>query len=230
VRRNPVSTAKVYDSYGADELIFLDIHASKESRKAVTHIIDKVSEEVFMPFTAGGGVEALEDINALLRSGADKVSINTAAVEKPGFIKEAAKTFGNQCIVVSIDYKEVSPGVFRVYTHGGHEATDIEPIQWAMQMQDNNCGEILFSSIDRDGTMEGYDLEMIEKLSEKLDIPLIASSGAGSLDHCIDCFNAGASAITISSMFFFTDHSPIKVRSYLSSKGVQVRASKSSRN
>jgi cyclase len=227
---NPVSTSKVYDSYGVDELLFLDIHASRDSRKTVCHIIEKVSEEVFMPFTAGGGVRELDDVNSLLRSGADKVSINTAAVEKPDFIKDAARVFGSQCIIVSIDYKEVQPGVFRVYTHGGHEATDIDAIEWALKMQDNNCGEILFSSIDRDGTMSGYDLDMIHLLSEKLDIPLIASSGAGSLQDCIDCFNVGASAITISSMFFFTDHSPIKVRSYLFSKNINVRASKSSRN
>ncbi len=227
---NPVATSKVYDSYGVDELIFLDIHASRESRKTVYHIIEKVSEEVFMPFTAGGGVSTLHDINNLLRAGADKVSINTAAVEKHGYVKEAARVFGNQCIIVSIDYKEVRPGVFHVYTHGGHEATDLDVIEWAMKMQDCNCGEILLSSIDRDGTMSGYDLDMIRLMSEKLEIPLIASSGAGSLQDCIDCFNIGASAITISSMFFFTDHSPIKVRSYLFSKNINVRASKSSRN
>ncbi len=227
---NPVTTAKVYNSYGVDELIFLDIHASMESRKTVVDIIDEVSEEVFMPFTVGGGVRSLEDINALLRAGADKVSINTAAVENPGFIKEAAKIFGDQCITVSIDYKEIKPGVFRVFTHGGTNATNIDPVEWALKMQDSNCGEILLCSIDRDGTMSGYDLEMIRLFSEKLEIPLIASSGAGSLQDCIDAFKAGAPAITISSMFIFTDHSPIKVRSYVWSKNVDVRASKSSRN
>lgn len=227
---NPITTSKVYDAYGVDELIFLDIQASQETRKTVCTIIEKVSEEVFMPFTAGGGISTLEDINNLLRAGADKVSINTAAIENPGFIKEAASVFGDQCIIVSIDYKEISPGMFRVFTHGGGKTTDIEPTEWALRMQDNNCGEILLSSIDKDGTMSGYDIEMIHSLSENLDVPLIASSGAGSLQDCIDAFEAGASAITISSMFFFTDHSPIKVRSFLYSNNINVRASKNSRN
>jgi imidazole glycerol-phosphate synthase subunit HisF len=227
---NPVTTSKVYNDYGVDELIFLDIQPSNESRNAVCKIIENVSEEVFMPFTAGGGIKTIEGINNLLRSGADKISINTFAVENPNFIKEAAKVFGNQCIIISVDYKEVEKGLFRVFIRGGHEATDIDPVEWALKVQDNNCGEILLSSIDRDGTMSGYDLEMIHSLSERLEIPLIASSGAGSLQDCIDAFDAGASAITISSMFIFTDHSPIKVRSYLYSQNVNVRASKSSRS
>lgn len=227
---NAVSTSKVYDAYGVDELIFLDIQASRQSRKAVCHVIEEVSEEIFMPFTGGGGVSSLEDIDALLQSGADKVSINTAAVEKPEFIRESATVYGAQCIVVAIDYQEVEPGVFKVLTHGGTVVTDMDPVEWALRMQDCNCGEILLCSIDRDGTMSGYDLDMIGTVAMKIDIPLIASSGAGSLKDCEDAFEAGASAITISSMFIFTDHSPIKVRSYLFSRGVDVRASKSSRN
>ena len=227
---NPVSTTKVYDSYGVDELIFLDIHASVESRKAMAEIIEQVSEDVFMPLTAGGGVNTLEDVNKLLSAGADKVSVNIAAVEQVDFVKEAARHFGDQCIVVSVDYKEVEPGKFRVFTHGGHNATDLDPVEWSLRMQDSHCGEILLTSIDRDGTMEGYDLEMIDRLSSILTVPLIASSGAGSLNDCKDAFDAGASAISISSMFFFTDQSPIKVRSFLASKGVDVRASKNSRN
>jgi imidazole glycerol-phosphate synthase subunit HisF len=227
---NPVTTAKVYDAYGVDELIFLDILASRDSRNTVVDIIGKVSQEIFMPFTVGGGVRSLDDVNTLLRSGADKVSVNTAAVENPGFIKEAARRFGDQCMIISIDYKEVTKGIFKIFTYGGTKVTELDPVSFALQMQDNNCGEILLSSIDRDGVMSGYDLEMIQNVSEKLDIPVIASSGAGSLQDCIDAFEAGASAISISSMFLFTDHSPIKVRSYLHSKNVNVRASKSSRN
>lgn len=227
---NPVTTAKVYDSYGADELIFLDIQASIESRKTVIDIIERVSSEVFMPFTAGGGVRTLDDVNNLLRAGADKVSVNTAAVERPVFIKEAAQRFGDQCMIVSIDYKEIAPGTFRIFTHGGTRETDLDPISFALEMQDNHCGEVLLCSIDRDGAMSGYDLEMLHTISEKLEIPVIASSGAGSLQDCIDAFEAGASAITISTLFLFTDHSPIKVRSYLWSKQVNVRASTSSRN
>ncbi len=227
---NPVTTAKVYDSYGVDELMFLDIQASIQNRNTVIDIIDKVSKEVFMPFTVGGGVSTLDDINRLLLAGADKVSINTAAVEDPAFIKRACGTFGDQCIVVSIDYKEVCPGVFRVFTHGGSKATDLDPCEWALRMQDSNCGEIMLCSIDRDGTMEGYDTEMISRLSGKLNVPLIASSGAGNLSHCINAFKAGSSAITVSSMFLFTDHSPIKLRSFLWSQGIDVRASKNSRS
>lgn len=227
---NPVSTAKVYDSYGVDEIIFLDILASEQSRKATLDVIKRVSQEVFMPFAAGGGVSSLEDVNDFLRAGADKVAVCTAAVENPDFIKNAAARFGDQCMVVSIDYKEVDKGVFKVFTHCGNHQTDLSPVEFALKMQDYNCGEIIICSIDRDGTMTGYDIEMIEKLSEKLEVPLIASSGAGSLQDCISAFNAGAEAITISSMFLFTDHSPIKVRSYLASQGLNVRASKSSRN
>jgi len=227
---NPVATAKVYNSYGADEIIFLDIMASKEGTRTVVDIIRKVSEEVFMPLTAGGGVSTVEEINELLRAGADKVSINSAAVKNPKLITEAAKQFGSQCVVVSIDYREVAPGEFRVFTHGGTEVTEFSPVEWAMRAEDMGCGEILLSSIDRDGTMEGYDLEMIGKVSDRVSVPLIASSGAGSLIDCIDAFESGSSAISISSMFLFTDQSPIKVRSFLSSNGVDVRASSNSRN
>lgn len=227
---NPVTTAKVYDSYGVDEMIFLDIRATGESRTTTLDIIERVSQEVFMPFTVGGGVCQIEDVYALLRSGADKVAIQTAAVERPALIGEAAKRFGSQCIVVSVDYKEVAPGIFRVFTHGGKVQTEWEPIDWSLRMQEAGCGEILLCSIDRDGTMSGYDNEMIQKASERLEIPLIASSGAGSLQDCIDAFKAGASALTISSMFLFTDQSPIKVRSYLVSQQINVRASKNSRN
>lgn len=225
---NPVSTAKVYDAYGVDELIFLDIEASLEGRSVMHDIIGRVSEEVFMPFTVGGGVKKLADVNDLLRSGADKVCINTAAVENPSFVLEAAKRFGDQCIIVAIDYKEVAPGVQKVFSHCGRQQTDHDPVAWALAMQDAHCGEVLLCSIDRDGTMSGYDNEMIESAAEKLQVPLIASSGAGTLQHCSEALSAGASAITISSMFLFTDHSPIKVRSYLATNGVHVRSQKGS--
>ncbi len=227
---NPVSTAKVYDAYGVDELFFLDIMASLESRKAVLDVIERVSKEVFMPLTVGGGIRTISDVNDLLRSGADKVSVCTAAIENPGFVKEAAGIFGDQCITVCIDYREVSPGCFKVFTNGGTVRTDLDPLDTALRMQENNCGEVVLCSIDRDGTMLGYDTEMINRASEILTVPLIASSGAGSLQHCIDAFEAGASAITVSSMFIFTDHSPIKLRSYLWSKNINIRASKNSRN
>jgi cyclase len=226
---NPISTAKVYDSYGVDEMIFVDIDATPERRVMTSGIIERVSEEVFMPFTVGGGINSLEQIEVLLRSGADKVSINTAAVTEPAFVTRAASRFGDQCIVVSIDYRETD-GKREVFSHCGRNPTGVGAAEWGMRMQDAHAGEILLTSIDRDGMMSGYDLDIIHELSGKLDIPLIASSGAGSLAHCMDALAAGASAITISSMFIFSDHSPIKVRSYLASNGVHVRSQKGSRS
>ncbi|HEY0625307.1 MAG TPA: imidazole glycerol phosphate synthase cyclase subunit [Allosphingosinicella sp.] len=227
---NPVSTAKVYDSYGVDEMIFVDIDATPEGRVITGSIIERVSEEVFMPFTVGGGIRTLAEIEQLLKSGADKVSINSAAVSDPPFVIKAASRFGDQCIVVSIDYRELGGGRREVYSHCGNEATGLDPVEFALRMQDAHAGEILLTSIDRDGAMSGYDLDIIHELSGKLDIPLIASSGAGSLAHCMQALEAGASAITISSMFIFTDHSPIKVRSYLATNGVHVRSQQGSRS
>ena len=226
---NPVSTAKVYDNYGVDEMIFVDIDATPENRVVTGSIIERVSEEVFMPFTVGGGIRTLAEIEALLKAGADKVSINSAAIESPAFVTEAASRFGDQCIVVSIDYRDEG-GKKLVYGQCGRAATGHDAIDFACRMQDAHAGEVLMTSIDRDGTMNGYDLDMISTLAGKLDIPLIASSGAGSLDHCAQALDAGASAITISSMFIFTDHSPIKVRTYLSTNGVDVRSRKGIRS
>lgn len=225
---NPVSTAKVYDAYGVDELMFVDIDATVENRPATGSIIERVSEEVFMPFTVGGGIRSLEHIASLLRSGADKVSITSEAALNPDFIRSAASRFGDQCIVVGLDYARGDDGKLRLFTHGGTQATDLDPVEYAQRMQDQHAGEILLCSIDRDGTMSGYDLDLIHTLSEKLDIPLIASSGAGTLAHCADALNAGASAITISSMFLFSDHSPIKVRTYLATNGLPVRSQQGS--
>jgi imidazole glycerol-phosphate synthase subunit HisF len=227
---NPVSTAKVYDSYGIDELIFVDIDATPDGRAVTGSIIERVAEEVFIPFTVGGGIRSLDEIEALLKAGADKVSINSTAVADPSFVTQAASRFGDQCIVASIDYREEASGAKKVWSRCGNEATGLNAVEWALRMQDAHAGEILMTSIDRDGTMSGYDLDMIATLSEKLDVPLIASSGAGSLQDCKDALDAGASAITISSMFIFTDHSPIKVRTYLSTNGVPVRSQKGSRS
>lgn len=225
---NPVSTARVYDAYGVDELMFLDIDATLEGRETTGSIIERVSEEVFMPFTVGGGIRTLEEIARLLRSGADKVSITSAAIEDPGFIRAAASRFGDQCIVVGLDYARDDDGRLRLHTHGGTRAKDIDPVEFALRMQDSHAGEILLCSIDRDGTMSGYDLDLIHALSDRLDIPLIASSGCGTLAHCMEALQAGASAITISSMFLFSDHSPIKVRTYLATNGVPVRSQQGS--
>jgi cyclase len=227
---NPVSTARVYNDYGADEFIILDIAPSEASRRQVLDIVAKMSEQIFMPFTVGGGVRCLDDITALLRAGADKVCVNTQAAREPSFVREAARAFGDQCITVSIDYREIAPGVFRVFVDGGRERLAHDPVAWAKRMQDANCGEVLVTSVDRDGTFSGYDVEMIARMAEALDVPLVVSGGCGGLQHCIDAFAAGASAVAVSSLFLFTDHSPIKLRSHLVSNGINVRASKSSRN
>lgn len=227
---NPVSTAKVYDAYGVDELLFVDIDATPEGRPASGSVVERVSEEVFMPFTVGGGIRTLDEIAALLASGADKVCITTAAIEDAGFVTRAASRFGDQCIVVGIDYRRLADGKTVAVSHCGTRDTALDPLQWAQRMQDAHAGEIMLCSIDRDGTMSGYDLELIAGAADRLEVPLIASSGAGSLQHCHDALDAGASAITISSMFLFSDHSPIKVRTYLSTNGVSVRSQKGSQS
>lgn len=227
---NPVTTAKVYNDYGVDELIVLDIVPSEASRQRVVEIVERISEEIFMPFTVGGGVKTHEDIAVFLRAGADKVAVNSEAVRRPQFIREAAKIFGDQCITVSIDYRAVGPRHYNVFIDGGHKQVPLNPVEWALRCQDLNCGEILLTSIDNDGTMAGCDLDMIARLAEQLTVPLIASGGCGSLQHAIDALKAGASAIAIGSMFLFTDNSPIKLRSHLYSHGLNVRAGVGSRN
>lgn len=227
---HPVTTARVYDAYGVDEMLFLDIQATVASRQTMIDVVEKVGNDVFMPLTVGGGVRTLEDINRLLRAGADKIAVNTAAVERPEFVREAAQAFGDQCITVCIDYRQL-PGVgARVFSHAGTRATELEPVEWARRMQDSNCGEVVVCSIDRDGTMTGYDLDLIRRAAATLTVPVIASSGAGTLEHCIEAFEAGASALAISSLFLFTDHSPIRVRSFLYSRGLDVRASRGGHN
>jgi cyclase len=227
---NPVTTAKVYNDYGVDELIVLDIVPSAASRERVIDGIERMSEEIFMPFTVGGGVRTPDDVAALLRAGADKVSINSEAVRRPEFVREAARIFGDQCITVSIDYKQVALRHCNVFIDGGRERVLLDPLEWALRCQDMHCGEILLTSIDRDGTMDGYDLEMIHRVADRLGVQLIVSGGCGSLQHAIDALEAGASAVAVSSMFLFTDHSPIKLRSHLASRGLNVRAGAGSRN
>jgi cyclase len=183
-----------------------------------------------MPFTVGGGVKTLDDVNMLLRAGADKVSVNSEAVRRPEFVRDAARVFGDQCITVSIDYKKISPHHASVFIDGGREHVALDPVEWALRCEDLHCGEVLLGSIDRDGTMSGYDLDVIHKAANALSVPLIVSGGCGSLQHAIDALEAGASAVAISSMFLFTDHSPIKLRSHLASRGLDVRTSASSRN
>jgi cyclase len=227
---NPVSTAKVYDAYGVDEMIFLDIAATAAGRVALINVIERVAREVFMPLSVGGGIRSLDDVNELLRAGADKVSVTTAPLMDATFVRAAAQRFGDQCITVGVDYREVEPGRFRVFSHGGTQAHDHDPLDWARRMQDSNAGEIVLTSIDRDGTRNGYDCDLLQRAVELLEVPVIASGGAGSLEDCQRALATGVSGIAVSSMFFFTDHSPIKTRSFLRSRGTNVRASRSSRN
>ncbi len=220
---NPVTAAKIYDAQTADELVFLDILASLEERKILLDIIERVTEECFMPLTVGGGVKTIEDIKMLLNTGADKVSINSAAVENPELIKEASQRFGRANIVVSIDYKKVN-GKNKVFTHGGKKETELDPVKWAIESENLGAGEILLNCIDRDGMMNGYDIETIKKVSDSVKIPVIACGGCGNLQDFIDVIRVGnASAVAAGSIFHFTDQSPIKARRFMKVAGLDVR-------
>jgi cyclase len=223
---DPVEVATVYDREGADELCFLDITASHENRKTIIDVVEQTAARVFMPLTVGGGVRTIEDIRALLNAGADKVSINTAAVQRPEFVKEAAERFGTQCIVVAIDAKHrVAPATgWEVFTHGGRKPTGLDVVEWAKTMAQYGAGEILLTSMDQDGQQQGYDLALTAAVSEAVSIPVIASGGVGSLDHLYDGFVRGkADAVLAASIFHFRTHTIQEAKSYLRQKGVAVR-------
>lgn len=220
----PVTNAKIYDAQGADELIFLDITASKEKRDILLDIVAKTADECFMPLTVGGGIRTLEDIEKLLRAGADKVAINTIAVENPKFITWAARKYGKQCIVVSVDYKANQKGENEVYTHSGMKSAFIHPLNWAKKVSELGAGEILLTSIDKEGTRSGYDINIIRKISDEVDIPVIASGGVGSLEDLKKGIKEGhASAVSLANIFHFTDQNVIKARNYLNTEGIAVR-------
>lgn len=222
---DPVEVAKVYEEQGADELVFLDITASAEDRKIMLEVVRRVAEEVFMPFTVGGGVSNLEDMRRLLEAGADKVSINTSAVKNPQLIQEGAKRFGAQCIVVAIDAKRRGQG-WEVYIHGGRTATGLDAVEWARRAESLGAGEILLTSMDRDGTKSGYDLELIRSVAEAVRIPVIASGGAGSREHFYEGFTLGmADACLAASLFHFREIGIPELKAYLASMGVPVRPS-----
>ena len=222
---DPVEVAAVYDREGADELCFLDITASHENRKTIIDVVEQTAARVFMPVTVGGGVRTLDDIRALLNAGADKVSINTAAVQRPEFVKEAAQRFGTQCIVVAIDAKRsASPGRWEVFTHGGRKATGLDVVEWATRMESYGAGEILLTSMDQDGQQSGYDLALTAAVSGTVSIPVIASGGVGTLGHLHEGFTQGkADAVLAASIFHFRTYTIPQAKAYLRERGVPVR-------
>lgn len=226
---DPVEVARRYDREGADELCFLDITASHENRNTILDVVAGTAEQVFMPLTVGGGVRTLEDIRTLLQAGADKVSINTAAIEQPGFVKAAAERFGTQCIVVAIDAKRVATPTsatvqWEVFTHGGRRATGLEAIEWARWMEACGAGEILLTSMDRDGTQQGYDLELTATVAEAVSVPVVASGGVGTMEHLHDGLTRGrADAVLAASIFHYQAYSIQEVKRYLRERGIPVR-------
>jgi cyclase len=221
---DPVEQAQVYDAAGADELCFLDITASHEDRGILLDVVRRTADHCFMPLTVGGGVRSIEDIRQLLLAGADKVSINTAAVHNPNFVREAAEKFGSQCIVVAVDAKAVGPGDFEVFTHGGRKATGIDAVGWAQRMCELGAGEILLTSMDRDGTKAGYDLPLTRAVADAVPVPVIASGGVGTLAHLAEGVSEGhASAVLAASIFHFGTYSIAEAKACLADRGLPVR-------
>ena len=220
---DPVEVARMYDRDGADELCFLDITASHENRGIILDVVARTAEQIFMPLTVGGGITTTEDIRNLLRAGADKVSINTAAVNRPEFVREAAQRFGSQCVVVAIDAKRVA-NHWEVFTHGGRNPSGIDACEWSKRMESYGAGEILLTSMDRDGTKAGYDLELTRRISQAVNIPVIASGGVGELQHILEGVTEGrASAALAASIFHFGEFSIRDCKEFLARHGVEVR-------
>ena len=224
---DPVEVARRYNEQGADEITFLDITASCEDRDTTIHMVEQIAGQVFIPLTVGGGVRELKDIRNLLNAGADKVAINSAAVKNPEFVRAAAEKFGSQCIVVAIDAKQVEAGDnprWEIFTHGGRKPTGIDAIEWAVQMVEYGAGEILLTSMDRDGTKNGFDLELTSRLSDAVDVPVIASGGVGNLQHLADGVSKGkADAVLAASIFHFGEYSVPQAKQFLREQGIEVR-------
>jgi cyclase len=222
---NPVEVAAIYSQEGADEIAFLDITASLEERKTMLEVVEKTAEQVFIPLTVGGGVRKLEDIRELLWAGADKVSLNTAAVKNPALVEKGAKEFGTQCIMVAIDAKKVTDGKWQVYIYGGTQKTKLDVLDWAKQVETLGAGEILLTSMDADGTKNGYDLELTRAVVEKVNIPVIASGGAGNLEHLFQAFTyGGADAVLAASIFHYRQYTIPQAKKYLKEKGIIMRS------
>jgi len=221
---DPVELAEYYDKEGADELVFLDITASHEKRYIMLDVVKKVSERIYIPFTVGGGINDLETIREILSSGADKVSINTAAVDDPNLIKMAAERFGSQCIVLAIDAKKKKDGKWEVYTHGGRTLTGLDAVEWAKKGESLGAGEILLTSMDRDGTKIGYEIELTSAVASAVNIPVIASGGAGKLEHILEALTEGrAQAALLASLLHYRELSVRQIKDHLANKGVSVR-------
>jgi len=221
---DPVEAALAYDAQGADELVFLDITASHENRATMIDVVRRTAEQVFMPLTVGGGIGCVEDIRAMLNAGADKVSVNTRAIEQPELLAEGARAFGRQCMVLAIDAKRHPQGGWKVYTHGGRKPTKLDAVEWAKRGEELGAGEILLTSMDADGTKNGYDLELTRAISEAVSCPVIASGGAGEMEHFYHAFEIGkADAVLAASLFHFGEMTIPQVKTYLQGKGVCVR-------
>ncbi|MGI9279647.1 MAG: imidazole glycerol phosphate synthase subunit HisF [Endozoicomonas sp.] len=225
---DPVEVARRYNEEGADEITFLDITASHEDRDTMVHTVERMASEVFIPLTVGGGIRKVEDIRTMLNAGADKVSINTAAVFNPEFVRDAADRFGSQCIVVAIDAKKVSlsgePDRWEIFTHGGRKPTGFDAVEWAVKMEQLGAGEILLTSMDQDGVKNGYDIGVTRAISDALDIPVIASGGAGNLDHLVEGVKEGkADAVLAASIFHFGEYSIPEAKAYMAKHGIEMR-------
>jgi cyclase len=221
---DPVEVARRYDAEGADELAFLDIRASVETRGLLYEMIEAVADVVFIPLTVGGGVNSTDDIRALLNAGADKVSINTAGVKNPGLFEAAASRYGAQCIVAAIDAKQSGPGKWRVYTHGGRTPTDLDAVEWAREVADRGAGEILLTSMDRDGARSGFDLELTRAVVDAVDVPVIASGGVGALSHLVDGVSrGGADAVLAASIFHYGEFTIGQAKAAMAAAGIEVR-------